>query len=84
MNLPVTRRVVAALAFAGLLPALIPARAQQALPRPPEPFIGKIASSAAQSTSAWLQQPKAPPGAPNVVVVLLDDVGFRASSIWAS
>ena len=35
----------------------------------------------AQSPS-WPQLPVAPKGAPNVVVILLDDVGFGATSVF--
>lgn len=66
--------------------ALAPlAQAQQAvqvLPRPPEPFAGKIDPDKGKSTPAWPKQAKAAPGAPNVVVVLLDDVGFAQSSTF--
>lgn len=56
--------------------------AQQVLPRPPEPFTGKIAPSNAQSIPAWPKPVQAPKGAPNVLVVLLDDVGFSAPSTF--
>ena len=66
--------------------ALAPlAQAQQAtqvLPRPPEPFAGRIDPDKGKSTPAWPKQAKAAPGAPNVVVVLLDDVGFAQSSTF--
>ncbi|MEX8518324.1 MAG: arylsulfatase [Leptothrix sp. (in: b-proteobacteria)] len=64
------------------LPARAADRAATTLPRPPEPFAGKIAPSNAQSTPAWPKQAQAPKGAPNVVVVLLDDVGFSAPSTF--
>ena len=69
----------------GLALASVAAQAQQAaqvLPRPPEPFAGRIAPDKAQSTPAWPKQVKAAEGAPNVVVVLLDDVGFAQSSTF--
>jgi arylsulfatase len=58
------------------------ARAAEVLPRPPEPFAGKIAPANAQSTPAWPKPAQAPKGAPNVLVVLLDDVGFSAPSTF--
>ncbi|RTL37938.1 MAG: arylsulfatase, partial [Rhodocyclaceae bacterium] len=58
------------------------AGAQQVLPRPPEPFAGKIDPSRDKSVPAWPKQAQAPTGAPNVVVVLLDDVGFSAASTF--
>jgi arylsulfatase len=39
-------------------------------------FPGTIGRTYRESTPAWLTMPQAPDGAPNVVVVLLDDVGF--------
>jgi arylsulfatase len=32
------------------------------------------------ATPSWPEPPKAPAGAPNVVLILLDDVGFGATS----
>ncbi|MBS0355843.1 MAG: arylsulfatase [Proteobacteria bacterium] len=58
------------------------AGAQEVLPRPPEPFAGKIDPSRDKSVPAWPKQAQAPKGAPNVVVVLLDDVGFSAASTF--
>ncbi|MCC6198259.1 MAG: arylsulfatase [Burkholderiales bacterium] len=40
------------------------------------PFPGRVARTAAASEPAWPQPPQARPGAPNVLVLLLDDVGF--------
>ncbi|MBB4200986.1 arylsulfatase [Rhodoblastus sphagnicola] len=56
-------------------------RAQEALPKAPPPFAGKIDADRDKSTPDWRQQAKARPGAPNVLLVLLDDVGFGATSI---
>jgi arylsulfatase len=46
------------------------------LPMPFPPFGGKIGKTYQESTSAWPELPKAPDGAPNVVIILFDDVGF--------
>jgi len=46
------------------------------LPRPSEPFKGTIGKTFKDSTQDFPQSFKAPKGAPNVVVILLDDVGF--------
>src|SRR5512132_2775978 len=54
--------------------------AEEVLPKPPAPFSGKIDMSRDKSTPDWPQTVKAPPGAPNIVLVLLDDVGFGATS----
>ncbi len=57
-----------------------PALAQETLPKAPPPFTGKIDPSRDKSTPAWPAEVKAPANAPNIVLVLLDDVGFGASS----
>lgn len=49
---------------------------------PIEPFKGKIGKTLEETTQAWPQRVKAPAGAPNVVWILLDDVGFGASSAF--
>jgi Sulfatase len=57
--------------------------AQESLPdRRPGPFQGKIGQSYKDSTPAWPITRKAPPNAPNVLIVLLDDVGFGAASTF--
>ncbi|EHQ28923.1 arylsulfatase [Mucilaginibacter paludis] len=47
-----------------------------------EPFKGVIGRTVAESKAAWTAQIKAPAGAPNIVWILLDDVGFGASSTF--
>lgn len=39
-------------------------------------FKGKIGRTYADSTPSWPEPPRAPKGAPNVVVLMLDDAGF--------
>ncbi len=39
-------------------------------------FKGKIAKSYQESKEDWPKRPQAPAGAPNVLVILLDDVGY--------
>jgi len=56
--------------------------AQEVLPAAPSPFEGQIGLSAKDSTSNFPHPVQAPNGAPNVVLVLLDDVGFGASSTF--
>jgi arylsulfatase A-like enzyme len=56
--------------------------AQEVLPVPPAPFKGQIGLSAKDSTSDFPKPVQAPNGAPNIVLVLLDDVGFGASSTF--
>ncbi|MFN9055471.1 MAG: arylsulfatase [Cyanobacteriota bacterium] len=52
------------------------------LPIPTPPFEGTIGFTSKESTPAFPQPVTAPAGAPNVVLVLLDDVGFGASSTF--
>ncbi len=40
------------------------------------PFGGKIEKTVAGSKPWWPPTPKSPAGAPNILVVLFDDVGF--------
>ncbi len=60
-----------------------PAQADRTvLPVPPAPFAGTVGLRSKDSKPAFPQPVKAPEGAPNVVLVLLDDVGFGASSTF--
>ncbi len=74
-------------ALAGAQDGPAPAAAQvrstsSVLPVPSAPFQGTINLRAQDSTSDFPRPVQAPKGAPNVVVVLLDDVGFGASSTF--
>ena len=48
------------------------------LPSPPQKFGGKIERNAAQSTPYWPARIEPPKGAPNVLLIITDDVGFGA------
>ncbi|HEY4075461.1 MAG TPA: arylsulfatase [Rhizomicrobium sp.] len=52
------------------------------LPLPDPRFNGRIASTYADSEADILCLPKAPMGAPNVLLILLDDVGFGQTSTF--
>jgi arylsulfatase A-like enzyme len=58
------------------------ARAQDVLPRPPPPFNGYIGRTAKESIKDFPTEVKAPKGAPNILLILTDDVGFGASSTF--
>jgi arylsulfatase A-like enzyme len=58
------------------------AQAQDVLPRPEQPFKGHIGRTVEGSTKDFPQEVKAPKGAPNVLLILTDDVGFGASSTF--
>ena len=52
------------------------------LPRPEQPFGGKIERLAKDSTPDFPKGIEAPKGAPNILLILTDDVGFGASSTF--
>jgi arylsulfatase len=56
--------------------------AQEVLPRSEQPFAGKVGLTYKDSVPQFPQEVKAPPGAPNVLLILTDDVGFGASSTF--
>ena len=56
--------------------------AQEVLPPPPAPFKGQIGLSYKDSKSDFPKPIHAPKGAPNILLVLLDDVGYGASSTF--
>ncbi|GKS59362.1 arylsulfatase [Nitrospira sp.] len=52
------------------------------LPKPDPAFTGKIGKTYKDSTANYPQPIKAPKGAPNVLLILLDDVGFGMTSTF--
>jgi arylsulfatase len=52
------------------------------LPAPPQKFKGKINLNAAQSAPAWPARVVPPEGAPNILLIMTDDVGFAAPSTF--
>jgi arylsulfatase A-like enzyme len=52
------------------------------LPIPLSPFEGKIGKTYMDSEADWQSPVAAPQGAPNVIVILLDDVGFGQTSTF--
>src|ERR1700687_4475880 len=75
-NIPLLAAVTISITAAFALPA----RAQDVLPRPDQPFKGHIGRTVDESTKDFPQEVKAPKGAPNILLILTDDVGFAASS----
>ena len=73
---PIALGLVLAAGFA------LSAWAQEVLPKPEQPFKGKIGRTAAESTPDFPKPLEAPKGAPNVLLILTDDVGFAASSTF--
>ncbi len=58
------------------------AAAQEVLPRPEQPFEGKIGRTVKDSTPDFPKGVTAPPNAPNVLLIITDDVGFGATSTF--
>lgn len=52
------------------------------LPNPSQPFRGEINPNAEQSKPYWPAQVVPPKGAPNVLLIMTDDVGFAAPSTF--
>src|SRR5262245_30651992 len=52
------------------------------LPAPQQPFAGTIGRTPAESKPDFPKQVTGPQGAPNIVVIMTDDVGFGASSTF--
>jgi arylsulfatase A-like enzyme len=78
----ISNRVAAGLCVWTILTVSLGAGAQDSLPRPLAPFAGKIGPTIEQSTPDWPKVPQAPKGAPNVLLILTDDVGFAATATF--
>jgi arylsulfatase A-like enzyme len=63
-----------------LLPT--PVFSQEILPRPEQPFQGHIGLTAKESVKDFPSEVTAPEGAPNILLILTDDVGFGASTTF--
>lgn len=60
----------------------ISASADEVLPKPEQEFKGKIGRTTKDSVKDFPKPVEAPKGAPNVLLILTDDVGFGASSTF--
>src|SRR5215469_6301300 len=66
-----------------LVSSSVVASAQDAvLPRPEPPFQGRIGRTVQDSTPDFPKSVEAPAGAPNILLILTDDVGFGATSTF--
>ncbi len=74
--------LLATASFALTTAFALPALAQDVLPRPEQAFKGHIGRTVGDSTKDFPQEVKAPKGAPNILLILTDDVGFGASSTF--
>src|SRR5476649_1550598 len=59
-----------------------PPGGSEVLPRPEQPFNGVIGRTAKESTPDFPKGIEAPKGAPNILLILTDDVGFGATSTF--
>src|SRR5215472_3594596 len=77
-----TTSLVAASGIPATEPLAQAQQPQQILPQPESPFQGKIGRTVKDSTPDFPKGVEAPAGAPNVLLILTDDVGFGASSTF--
>jgi len=77
-----TTSLVSASAISATLPSAKAQQAEEILPKPEPPFQGKIGRTVKDSTPDFPKGVEAPAGAPNVLLILTDDVGFGASSTF--
>ncbi|MFV0305702.1 MAG: sulfatase-like hydrolase/transferase, partial [Moheibacter sp.] len=56
--------------------------AQEKLPKPLQEFKGKIGKTYKDSKEDYPQEMQAPDKAPNIVVIMLDDVGFGQTGTY--
>jgi arylsulfatase A-like enzyme len=81
-NCPQNYMAAALVGAFALLGMSMSTSAQDVLPRPEAPFKGKIGRTARDSTPDFPKGISAPKGAPNVLLILTDDVGFSASATF--
>src|SRR5262245_59908952 len=65
-----------------VLSLVLPASATEILPKPEPLFKGKIGHTVKESKTDFPKEVQAPEEAPNVLLILTDDVGFGASSTF--
>ncbi len=85
MHKPMLCVIVTALGFATQIPRSVAADVEwdrSVLPRPAQPFQGIAKRTLEGSKSGFTRPVKAPPDAPNVLLVLIDDAGFGNPSTF--
>ncbi|HZY35484.1 MAG TPA: arylsulfatase [Mucilaginibacter sp.] len=73
-------KLTACLALAGLM--MTGYAGAQNITQQQQPFQGVVGKTLSDSKESWVMPVKAPKGAPNVIWIMLDDVGFGASSAF--
>ena len=76
--------LTASFLFVGIAAAAVSAQDfnRSILPVPEQPFHGKIGLRPADSVKDFPKEVSPPEGAPNILLILTDDVGFGASSTF--
>ena len=77
-----SKRCLAAIGLATIVGWTGAGWADGALPEPDPVFKGVVGPNRGASTPDWPQAPRPPKGAPNVVLILLDDIGFGAATTF--
>ena len=77
-----TSAIAASVLASTALPRTANAATDPVLPQPEQPFHGKIERTLKGSVPDFPKGVEAPAGAPNVLLILTDDVGFGASSTF--
>src|SRR5262245_11796000 len=77
-----TSLVAASALVSTALPSATAAQTPSVLPKPEPPFEGRIGRTVRDSTPDFPKGVEAPAGAPNVLLILTDDVGFGATSTF--
>ena len=74
--------IAASAVTSAALPRTAASQTPSVLPPPQPPFQGKIGRTVKDSTPDFPKSIEAPAGAPNVLLILTDDVGFGATSTF--
>ena len=74
--------IAASVVASAALPRTASAQDASVLPKPEPSFAGKIGRTVKESTPDFPKGVEAPAGAPNVLLILTDDVGFGATSTF--
>jgi arylsulfatase len=77
-----TSLIAASAVASTALPRTAAAQDANVLPKPETPFQGRIGRTVRDSTPDFPKMLEAPAGAPNVLLIMTDDVGFGASSTF--
>jgi len=77
-----TTSLVAVSEISATAPSVQAQQSQEILPKPELPFRGKMGRTLKDSTPDFPKSVEAPAGAPNVLLILTDDVGFGATSTF--